>query len=169
MEQSSSKNIKIGSIITYINQFLSIAISLVYVPIMLHKLGQSEYGLYALVQSIITYLQMTEMGIGTTATRYNSKYIADGDKEGQKTINGMFFVLYLIIAGACLLIGSVVYFFLPSIYSSYSVANIALIQKLFIIAMVNLLISFAFKIFNSVILAYEKFILIKSHDRKEMI
>ena len=161
MESSSSKNIKVGSIITYINQFLSIAISLFYVPIMLGKLGQSEYGLYALVQSIITYLQMTEMGIGTTATRYNSKYIADKDEDGQKTINGMFLVLYLIIAVGCLIVGTIVYFCLPSIYSSYSAENILLIEKLFIIAMINLLITFIFKIFNSVILAYEKFIFIK--------
>ena len=79
IENSSAKNIKIGAILTYITQFLSIAISFVYVPIMLGKLGQAEYGLYSIVQTLITYLQMSEMGIGTTATRYNSKYISEND------------------------------------------------------------------------------------------
>lgn len=161
MVNQSSKNIKVGAIITYITQFFSIGISLFYVPIMLGKLGQVEYGLYALVQSIISYLQMSEMGIGTTATRYNSKYIAQNDKDGQKSINGMFFVLYLLIALFCILVGGIIYFFLPSIYSAYSTESIVLIKRLFLIAMGNLLITFVFKIFNSIIISYERFIFIK--------
>jgi len=116
MIDQSSKNIKLGTIITYITQFLGIGISFVYVPIMLRILGQAEYGLYALVQSIISYLQMSEMGIGTTATRYNSKYIAEGDKEGQKTINGMFLKMYFGIAGVCVIIAAILFCFLDVIY-----------------------------------------------------
>ena len=37
---------------TYITQFLSIAISFVYVPIMLRMLGQAEYGLYSIVHLV---------------------------------------------------------------------------------------------------------------------
>ena len=162
MTSQSSKNIKIGVIITYITRFFSVGISLFYVPIMLGKLGQVEYGLYALVQSIVSYLQMSEMGIGTTATRYNSKYIAENDKDGQKTINGMFFVLYLLIALFCALVSGIIYYFLPSIYSAYSQASILLIKKLFLTAIGNLLITFVFKIFNSIIISYEKFIFIKA-------
>ena len=161
MVDQSSKNIKLGTIITYITQFLSIGISFIYVPIMLGILGQAEYGLYALVQSIISYLQMSEMGIGTTATRYNSKYIAEGDTEGQKTINGMFLLIYAAIAMFCCLIGVGVYVCLPAIYSDYSVTSIELIKKLFVLALVNLVITFVFKIFNAIIQAYEKFIFMK--------
>lgn len=161
MVDTGSKNIKGGAILTYITQFLSIAISFVYVPIMLGKLGQSEYGLYAIVQSLISYLQMSEMGIGTTATRYNAKYIADGDKEGQRTINGMFFKIYIGIAAVCALLGMVLYFFLDKIYYDYSAGSVALIKKLFIIAIINLVIVLFSHIFNAIIVAYEKFIFLK--------
>lgn len=161
MVGQSSKNIKLGTIITYITQFLSIGISFIYVPIMLGILGQAEYGLYAIVQSLISYLQMSEMGIGTTATRYNSKYIAEGDKQGQKTINGMFFVIYVAIAFVSCLIGVAIYCFLPTIYSNYSDSSVVLIKKLFLIALLNLIITFVFKVFDAIILAYEKFIFIK--------
>lgn len=161
MVDQSSKNIKLGTIITYITQFLSIGISFIYVPIMLGTLGQAEYGLYALVQSIVSYLQMSEMGIGTTATRYNSKYIAQGDKQGQKSINGMFLVIYVAIAVGCCMIGAIIYYCLPFIYSNYSDSSVILIKKLFLIALFNLVITFVFKIFDAIILAYEKFVFVK--------
>lgn len=160
-EISSSKNIKFGAILTYITQFLSIAISFVYVPIMLGKLGQTEYGLYALVQSIISYLQMSEMGLGVTATRYNAKYIAEGDREGQKTINGMFLKIYVGIALVCAALGLVLYMFLDRIYADYSADSLALIKKLFLIALINLVIVLFSHVFNAIVTAYEKFIFLK--------
>ncbi len=160
-ENTSSKNIKLGAILTYITQFLNIAISFVYVPLMMAKLGQTNYGLYSLVQSLISYLQMSEMGLGVTATRYNAKYIANGDKEGQKGINGMFLKIYVGIAAVCALIGGILYFLLDRIYAHYDPADLALIKRLFVIAIINLVIVLLSHIFNSIITAYEKFVFLK--------
>lgn len=159
---NSSSNIKKGTIITYITQFLGIGISFIYVPIMLGILGQKEYGLYALVQSLVSYLQMSEMGIGVTATRYNAKYIALKDEDGQGKINGMFLLLYLGIALFCVIAGLIFYYYIPSVYSDYSSDSIDLIRVLFILALANLVIHMVFKLFNAVIIAYEKFIFIKT-------
>ena len=133
-------NIKIGVVISYITQFSGIVISLFYIPIMLRMLGQEEYGLYALVQSIVAYLQMSEMGIGITATRYNAKYIAIGDGNEQEGANGMFNLLYLGIATFCTLVGILVYWKIPNWYDHYSDESISLIQVLFVFAMANLVI-----------------------------
>ena len=157
-----ASNIKKGTIITYITQFLNIAISLFYVPIMLGVLGQDEYGLYALVQSIISYFLISDMGIGVTATRYNAKYISDNDADAQSRINAMFLELYLGIAIICSLIGIVIYQYIPNIYHDYSLESIELIRKLFVIAMVNLVLTLVFKIFNAIINAYERFVFAKT-------
>ena len=162
MADNSSTNIKKGTVITYITQFLGIGISFFYVPIMLGILGQDEYGLYALVQSIVAYFQMSDMGIGITATRYNAKYMAEGDVEGQRNINGMFLVLYTIIAAVCGLGGFVLYQYLPQIYDHYSADSISLIQNLFILAMINLVLTLVFKIYNAIIVAYERFVFAKT-------
>lgn len=161
MKNSSTRNIKVGAILTYLTQFLSIGISFVYVPIMLGQLGQSEYGLYSIVQSLISYLQMSEMGIGTTATRYNSKYIGENNISGQKAINGMFFKMYLGIAAICVAAATVLYLFLDNIYADYTTQNIQLIKTLFIIAVINLVITFVFNIFNAIVIAYEEYIFLK--------
>ena len=37
---------KKGAALSYIQVFLSVVVSMIYVPVLLHFLGQSEYGLY---------------------------------------------------------------------------------------------------------------------------
>lgn len=158
---NESKNIRVGIILSYANQFLSIAISLVYVPLMLSALGQKQYGLYTVAQSLVSYLTLTDIGIGTTAVRYNAKYIASGEIDVQRRVNGMFVVIYSAIALVCCVAGSVLYGYIDNIYgydSGYTSADIRLIKTLFVIALINLLITFVFKIYNSIITAYEKYI-----------
>ena len=41
---------KLGTILSYLNIFLSNTISLIYTPYMLRMLGQSEYGIYGTAQ-----------------------------------------------------------------------------------------------------------------------
>ena len=48
MGQKKVNELKVGSIITYINLIISTIIPLLYTPIMLRILGQEEYGLYSL-------------------------------------------------------------------------------------------------------------------------
>lgn len=159
---TNPSSIKKSTVITYLTQILSIGISFIYVPIMLGILGQEEYGLYALVQSIVSYFLMSDMGIGITATRYNAKYIAEKDIKGQRAINGMFLILYVGISLFCALVGYVLYLQLPTIYSHYSPESVDLVQKLFVLAMINLVLTLVFKVFNAIINAYEKFVFAKT-------
>lgn len=49
---------KAGVILSYAGELVKILVSLVYTPIMLRLLGQSEYGLYQLVYSVVSYLSL---------------------------------------------------------------------------------------------------------------
>ena len=63
------KEIKTGAILGYINMIASLLVSFLYTPILLKSLGQSEYGLYALVASVIGYLSVLDMGFGNAMMR----------------------------------------------------------------------------------------------------
>ena len=41
-----SKERKNGAILSYVSIFINIIIQLIYMPLLIRKLGQSEYGLY---------------------------------------------------------------------------------------------------------------------------
>ena len=45
-----------GAVLSYVSIIISTLIQLIYTPLLIRKLGQSEYGLYSLVASIIGYL-----------------------------------------------------------------------------------------------------------------
>ena len=47
--------LKLGVILSYLSTGLNMLIQLIYTPIMIRLLGQSEYGLYTLVGSVVSY------------------------------------------------------------------------------------------------------------------
>ena len=66
--------IKAGAILSYVQMALSIAVGLIYTPVMIRLLGQSEYGLYSAVTSVISMLYVLHFGFGSAYQRYYSKY-----------------------------------------------------------------------------------------------
>ena len=56
---------KAGVLLSYGQTILSTIISLVYTPVMLRLLGQSEYGTYTLVNGFISNLSLMSFGLGS--------------------------------------------------------------------------------------------------------
>ena len=54
---------KAGVILSYVNLIIGCIVPLLYTPIMLRLMGQAEYGLYSLSQSIIGYLTLLNLNI----------------------------------------------------------------------------------------------------------
>ena len=70
--------LKTGAALNYVVILLNIAVGLLYTPYMLRMMGQSEYGLYSLVASVISYLTVLDLGLGNAVIRYTAKYRAEG-------------------------------------------------------------------------------------------
>ncbi len=148
-------NIKIATIISYVTLLAGNIISLLYTPFMLATLKESEYGLFSLVNTIISYIYLLDMGMANAIIRYNSKYMVENDKDGLK--------LYSFIALCGLLIGLYIYINLESIFAKgLSVTEISKMKVMFLIAIINLVFSFPFNVFNGIIMANENFIFVKT-------
>ena len=70
--------IRAGAVLSYVSMALSTIISLVYTPIMLERLGDSEFGVYQAVLPIISYLNLLSFGLGSA---YIGKAAADHDGQ----------------------------------------------------------------------------------------
>ena len=149
--------IKIGVVLGYINMIVNILVSLIYVPIMLKLMGQSEYGLYSLVASVIAYLSVLDMGFGNAMIRFVSKSKVKKDKEEEKKINGLFLFLYLIIGVIAFLVGLVLIFNVANIFKVLTVAELAKAKIIMAILVVTVAISFPLSVFDSYVVASEKF------------
>ena len=88
---------KAGATLTYINLALGFLVSLIYTPILLRLLGQSEYGLYNLVSSVVSYLGVLNFGFGSAYVRYYSRYKVNEEKDEIATLNGMFLIVFSLL------------------------------------------------------------------------
>lgn len=154
--------IKSGAVLGYINIFAKALITLVYTPFMLLKLGQSEYGLYSLVYSVVAYLSVLDMGFGNAMIRYVSKSISDKSKEKENKINGIFLLFYTIIAIIALIIGAIIYLNINRIFqNSLTSVELNKARIIMIILVITVALSFPLSIFDSYVISNEKFKFIK--------
>lgn len=110
--------IKIGAILSYIALAVTNIVGLVYTPFMVRIMGQSEYGLYSLVSSIVAYLSILDLGLGNAIVVYVAKSIAKGDKKEEKKLNGMFIIVYSIIGIIVLVAGLILYFNIDNMFQN---------------------------------------------------
>lgn len=154
---------KLGAILSYIVIFLNLIIGIVYTPFLIRKLGQSEYGLYSIVQSVISYLTVMDMGFGNAIIIYTARYIRQGDKEKQNKLHGMFFFIYCIIGVIAGIIGVILYLNVERMFSNtMNAEEIGKAKIMMLILTINLALTFPLGIFGNIITAHEKFIFSKS-------
>lgn len=154
---------KAGAILSYVVLGLSNVVGLLYTPYMLRMMGQSEYGLYSLVASVIAYLTILDLGFGNAIIRYTAKFRAEGKTEEQYSMFGMFIILYSGIGVIALLAGLGLYFNVESLFGSTMTADELGKAKILMLLMVfNLAFTFPFSLFGSIITAYEDFIFQKA-------
>lgn len=148
-----------GAILSYISLGISNVIAILYTPIMLRLLGQSEFGLYNLSDSVIGYLGILEFGFGNAIVRYTSRYKAKEDKEGEGRVIGLFIIVYSIIALIVLIAGSSLIMNIDKLFSkSLSLHELGEMKILMKLMIFNLVVSLPAGVFGAVISAYEKFI-----------
>lgn len=156
MEETNQR--KAGAILSYISIIVSTLVQLLYTPLLIHKLGQSEYGLYSLVSSIIGYLTVLDLGFGNAIIVYTAKYRAQKKYDEEKKLHGMFFVIFCIIGAITTLLGLVLYFNV-NLFFDNTMTDVELHETkiMMLILTFNLAITFPFTIYSSIISAYEKF------------
>lgn len=155
--------LKAGVVLNYVVIFLNTVVGLLYTPYMLRMMGQSEYGLYSLVASVIAYLTVLDLGFGNAIVRYTAKFRAEKKTEEQYEMFGMFFLLYLVIGIVAFGIGLGLYFNVDTLFGNTMTAvelDRARIMMLLLVA--NLAFTFPMSIWGSIIQAYEDFVFQKS-------
>lgn len=160
---NSSKQIKVGAIISYGTIVFHIVAGLIYTPWLLSQIGQSDYGLYTLATSLITIFVM-DFGLGAAVSRYVSRYRAQNEQTVVNDFLGMVYKLYMIIDAAVFSVLLIIYFLIDNIYINLSVEEIEKFKILYIIVALFSVISFPFSNLNGILNAYEEFIVLKLCD-----
>ncbi|MFW5980978.1 MAG: oligosaccharide flippase family protein [bacterium] len=153
---------KAGIMLSYMSMFLNILIGFIYVPVLLHFLGKSQYGLYQLMGSLIAYMAIMDFGLSGTITRYYSRYLTLEDKKNQANILALSSIIYGVITLVILLVGFVIYLNIDIIFSnSLTIVELGKAKIIFAILLFNTAITIPSYIFNAVINSHEKFVFIR--------
>lgn len=151
-----SNQLKIGVLLSYITIFAQNIIAIFYTPIMLRLLGQSEYGLYQLVYSVVSYLGLLSFGFSSAYVRFFSRFKVKDDRQGIAKLNGMFMTVYIIIGIVALLAGGVLVINVENIFSaSLTVSELSTARILMILMVINLAVSFPSSVLDSYVTAHE--------------
>lgn len=163
MKNDSSKQIKLGMILSYINLGIGNLIPFFYTPIMLELLGQSEYGLYKIATSTTSYLSLMAFGIGSAVSRFIIKARTQEGKEAEERMFGLFNLLFQGIALLTLIIGGILTWKLDLFYSaSLTAEELIRIRMLVALMVINTAVSFSATSYNSVVSSHERFLFIHS-------
>ena len=149
---------KAGVLLSYGQTVLSTLISLVYTPVMLRLLGQSEYGLYTLVNGFISNLALLSFGLGSAYVRYYSRAQVKDGEEGVSRINGMFMVIFLCISALSLLVGGILVANTHNIFGAKLTGQeVETARILMGVLVINIALSFPCSVFVSYVTAKERF------------
>ena len=155
---SDSKQRKLGAILSYVSIIASTLVQLLYTPFLISKLGQSEFGLYSLIASVIGYLTVLDLGFGNAIVVYTAKYRAQKKYEEEKKLHGMFRIIFFIIGIIAALIGIILFLNVNNLFGqTMTSTELSEAKIMMLILSFNLFISFQFSIYSSIISAYEKF------------
>ncbi len=160
---NSSTQIKLGALMSYAAIAFNTLSGLLYTPWMVRQIGQSEFGLYTLAISLISFFAM-DFGLGSAVSRFLSQYKAKNDTQGEKRFLGITFKIFSIITATVLLALIVVFILIGNIYVELTALELQKLKVIYIIAGLFTVISFPFKPFDGILIANERFIFIKFID-----
>lgn len=161
---------KLGIFLSYLNIALQAVIGFLYVPILLHYIGKSEYGLYQLMGSLIAYFSIMDFGLSAAVIRFYAKYKALKDSIGMENILAISVRGYGAVTVLALAIGFVCYGFLDVIFvGSMTVSEVNEAKQIFLLLLLNIVITLSTMVFRSVINAHERFFFLKGMETIQLV
>ena len=153
---------KIGIILSYVYNGVHVAVSFIYVPLLLKIIGQGEYGLYQIVGSIISYFSIMESSLSGAVLRFYCKAKAENDKEQiAKTIatsRRIYHVISLLVVfGSIIGIVGIRLFYVDS----FSKTELIESQIMLAILALNMIVSLQNYVYVAIINGNERFIFLK--------
>ncbi len=151
-----------GALLSFVQTIVHVVVNLLYVPLLLKYIGQSEYGLYQLVGSIIAYLSITQNLLSAGVLRYYCKYKSLDDLENAENTLAIAKRIYYIFSGVVMLLGLVMVFFFEKFYNgSLTLAEIQESRWMILLLTVTLVINLTSYVYTAALNGNECFFFIK--------
>ena len=153
---------KIGALLSYVQVALSVFVNIIYVPVLLYFLGQSEYGLYQIVGSVFSYITVFEscMSSGVLRNYCNALGKRDAQLAGEtlSTARSIYRLISLGMTG----LGVVVIAVFRAFYAdSFTIAELQESSVILGMLFCNMVVTLLGAVYLTVITGQEQFVFLK--------
>lgn len=117
---------------SYFSIFFTLITGLLYTPWLIRELGQSEYAIYSIVISLMSYVTV-DFGLSAVVSRFIAKYLAAGERDKIKGFIGIVLKVYIVITSIAFAVLVVLFFLIEHIYQGLTVDEIEKLKAVYII------------------------------------
>lgn len=156
---------KAGALLGYANILVKNLVYLVYTPMLLHFVGQTDYGVYQSSNSFVFSLTLLTFGFSEAYVRFYMRLRTKRDESGIKKLNGTYLLLYAVICLIALVLGLIFSANAELIFSKgFTSQEISLARVLLAIMTVNISLTLFSTVFDAFIVAHERFVFQQSRQ-----
>jgi O-antigen/teichoic acid export membrane protein len=101
-----NRRILINSLFNVMSFAVQVAVVFLVSPILVHGLGDDRYGAWTLVNSVIAYMALADLGIGAAVLRYVARFEALRDKEAINRVFSTSLAIFTCAGAVVLLVTS---------------------------------------------------------------
>lgn len=150
--------LKKGAMLSYLTIILTNGIGLILTPFMISKLGDSEYGLYMLIGSLVGYISVLDFGLNNSIVRFVAKYRALEDRASEENFLATTMLIYFFISAIIIGLGVLLYFNLEYFFEKLTLVEIEKAKVMFVILIFNMAITLPGGAFSAICSGYERFV-----------
>lgn len=133
---------------------VNIAVAFILSPILLRTLGNSAFGLWELIMSVVGYMGLLDLGIGSAIVRYVAVANSSDNREDMAKIMATSLVFFVAMGFVACAMFALLGFF-PRVIASEEALPIASVEILFYLFAVNVLFLFPMQVFLSALLGIQ--------------
>ena len=151
--------LKKGGLLSYLNLAITNVLGIVITPFIIRSLGDSEYGLFALIGAFVGYLTVLDLGLTNAIVRFVAQYRAQHNSKDQENFLAISFILYLFISIIVIGGGLVMYFNVQSLFGdSLTNDQMAKAKVMLLIFVCNIAVALPGGAFVGICNGYEHFV-----------
>lgn len=108
VRDSARRSLLVGAATNWAAFAAALAVGFFLAPYLVRSLGDARYGVWCVIESVVAYFTLFDLGIAACLVRFVAKHHATGEREGLNRICSSCFGLFLLAACGVLLVGGAI-------------------------------------------------------------
>lgn len=151
--------LKKAALLSYINLGISNIVGIVMTPFIIKMLGDSEYGLFALIGAFVGYLSILDLGLTNAIVRFVAQYRTQNDERGQENFLAVSLIIYIGISLAVVIFGTIMYLNAETLFGDTLSSDQMIKAKIMLLIFIfNIAITLPGGVFTGICNGYEHFV-----------